>query len=81
MDVIHSSGVRPNLCELQNGVNGPTYSLRSCEASETVHLKHLAWNLLVGTPTMMAVEAMLINVSQLAPEDYRQKNLREQKVI
>ena len=30
---------------------------------------------------MMAVEAMLINVSQLAPDDYSQKNLRRQKVI
>lgn len=52
----------------------------SCEALETMHLKHLAQYLLVGTHIMMAVEAMLINVSQLAFDDYRQKNLRKQKV-
>lgn len=38
-----------------------------------MHLKHLAQYLLVGFHIIMAVEAMLITVSQQVPDDYRQK--------
>lgn len=51
----------------------------SCEALETMHLKHLAQYLLVGIHIIMAVEAMLITVSQQVPDDYRQKTWGNKK--
>ena len=45
-----------------------------------MQLKPLAQYLLAGTHIRMAFEHTLINVSQLAPNDYRQKNLRKQTV-